>query len=90
MSESGVSAKRVGFGLAPNRRSPKRPSEPRPSGVHPEEGAVERKTRSYLGIRLGYAQSENREALGGPEGSSRRMSGCGVRLKSIRNFQSCR
>ena len=24
-------------GLARNRRSPKRPSEPRPSGVHPEE-----------------------------------------------------
>jgi len=27
--------------LARNRRSPKRPSEPRPSGTHPEEGAVE-------------------------------------------------
>jgi len=28
-----------GFGLclARNRRSPKRPSKPRPSGVHPEE-----------------------------------------------------
>jgi hypothetical protein len=37
VSESGVSAKRVGFGLAPNRRSPKRPSEPRPSGVQPEQ-----------------------------------------------------
>jgi len=27
--------------LARNRRSPKGPSEPRLSGVHPEEGAVE-------------------------------------------------
>ena len=40
------------YGLARNRRSPKRPSEPRPSGVHPEEGAVEKKTRSYR-IALG-------------------------------------
>jgi hypothetical protein len=32
------------YGLARNRRSPKRPSEPRPSGVHPEEGEVGRKT----------------------------------------------
>jgi hypothetical protein len=39
-SESAVSAKRVWFSLARNRRSPKRPSEPRPSGVHPEEGEV--------------------------------------------------
>ena len=31
----------VGVRLARNRRSPKRPSEPRPSGVHPEEGGVE-------------------------------------------------
>jgi len=36
--ESAVSAKLLlGYGLARNRRSPKRPSEPRPSGVHPEE-----------------------------------------------------
>ena len=28
------------YGLARNRRSPKRPSEPRPSGVHPEEAEV--------------------------------------------------
>jgi len=28
------------YGLARNRRSPKRPSEPRPSGVHPEEDEV--------------------------------------------------
>src|ERR1700730_505687 len=31
------------YGLARNRRSPKRPPEPRPSGVHPEEGEVEKK-----------------------------------------------
>jgi len=30
----------VGFGLARNRRGPKRLPEPRPSGVHPEEGVV--------------------------------------------------
>jgi hypothetical protein len=34
------------YGLARNRRSPKRPSEPRPSGVHPEEGEVGRRRRS--------------------------------------------
>lgn len=28
------------FGLARNRRGPKRLSEPQPSGVHPVEGAV--------------------------------------------------
>jgi len=28
------------YGLAGNRRSPKGPSEPRPSGVHPEEAEV--------------------------------------------------
>ena len=33
----------VGVGLARNRRGPKRPPEPRPSGVHPEEGVVEEK-----------------------------------------------
>ena len=37
MSESAVSAKPLlVYGLARNRRSPKRPSEPRPSGAHPE------------------------------------------------------
>ena len=40
MSESAVRAKRGWVGLARNRRGPKRPSEPRPSGVHPEEGAA--------------------------------------------------
>jgi len=34
--------------LARKRRSPKRPSEPRLSGVQPEEDAVGRKKRSYL------------------------------------------
>ena len=37
MSKRAVSAKRVGVSLARNRRSLKRPSETRPSGVHPEE-----------------------------------------------------
>ncbi len=36
----------VGVSLARNRRSPKLPSEPRPSGVHPEEDGVEMKMRS--------------------------------------------
>jgi hypothetical protein len=41
VSESVVRAKRgLGFGLARNRRGPKRPSEPRLRGVHPAEGAV--------------------------------------------------
>ena len=46
MRESAVSAKRGWVSLARNRRSPKRPSEPRPSGVHPEEGAVRERWRS--------------------------------------------
>ncbi len=42
MRESAVSAKLLFvFGLARNRRSPKRPSEPRPTGAHPEEDGVE-------------------------------------------------
>jgi hypothetical protein len=40
VSESAVSAKRVWVSLARNRRSPKRPSEPRLSGVHAEEDEV--------------------------------------------------
>ena len=41
MSESAVRDKALlVYGLARNRRSPKRPSEPRPSGVYPEEDAV--------------------------------------------------
>ena len=44
MSESAVSAKPLLlYGLARNRRSPKRPSEPRPSGVHPGEAEVGKK-----------------------------------------------
>ena len=54
MSESAVSAKPLlVYGLARNRRSPKRPSEPRPSGVHPEEDEVGEKMRSYLKSWLG-------------------------------------
>jgi len=38
VSESAASDKPLLlYGLARNRRSPKRPSEPRPSGVQPEE-----------------------------------------------------
>ncbi len=47
MSESAVRDKPLTvYGLARNRRSPKRPCEPRPSGGHPEEGEVERTLRS--------------------------------------------
>jgi hypothetical protein len=45
----------VGVSLARNRRSPKRPSEPRPSGVHPEEGEVKKRWRSLpFGIGKGF------------------------------------
>ena len=45
MSESAVRDKpALLYGLARDRRSPKRPSEPRPSGVHPEEAEVWKKT----------------------------------------------
>jgi hypothetical protein len=47
VSESAVSTKRSWVSLARNRRSPKRPSEPRPSGVHPEEDIVEKRQRSF-------------------------------------------
>ena len=53
MSESAVSAKRGGVSLARNRRSPKRPSEPRLSGVHPEEDEVGQNREAYLAIRSG-------------------------------------
>jgi hypothetical protein len=47
VSESAVSAKPLLlYGLARNRRSPKRPSEPRLSGVHAEEAEVEERRRS--------------------------------------------
>jgi hypothetical protein len=43
VSESAVRDKPLlVYGLARNRRSPKGPSEPRPSGVHPERGEVEK------------------------------------------------
>jgi hypothetical protein len=41
----------VGVSLARKRRSPKRPSEPRPSGVHPEEGTAEKDDTPCL-VRL--------------------------------------
>jgi hypothetical protein len=45
--ESAVSAKPLlVYGLARNRRSPKRPSEPRPSGVHLEEAQWKERRRS--------------------------------------------
>ena len=45
MSESAGSDKPLLFyGLARNRRRPKRPSEPRPSGVHPKESEVGKET----------------------------------------------
>jgi hypothetical protein len=47
VSESAVSDKPLLiYGLARNRRSPKRPSEPRPSGVRPEEAEVGKRRRS--------------------------------------------
>jgi len=47
--ESAASAKPLLVsGLARNRRSPKGPPEPRPSGVHPEEDAVERRCAAYI------------------------------------------
>ena len=52
MSESAVRDKPLlGYGLARNRRSPKCPPEPRPSGVHPEEGEVE---QGGVAFRLRY------------------------------------
>ena len=48
MSESAVSDKLLLlYGLARNRRSPKRPSEPRPSGAHPEQGEVRKDGAAY-------------------------------------------
>ena len=79
MSESAVSAKLLlVYGLARKRRSPKRPSEPRPSGTHPEEDTVERRQRSYrwfLLPRFSYDRVE-RFILGNPEvatGSIRKL-----------------
>ncbi len=48
MSESAVSAKPLLlYGLARNRRSPKRPCEPRLSGVHPRRTKRVKSKRSY-------------------------------------------
>ena len=48
MRESVVSAKPLLlYGLARNRRGPKRPPEPRTSGVHPERGRSGIKMRSH-------------------------------------------
>ena len=74
MSESAVSAKRVWGSLARNRRSPKRPSEPRPSGVHPEETewkklAKPSVSRRRIVVRIGIQHT------GGTRGNSQ----CSVR-----------
>ena len=44
----------VGVGLARNRRGPKRPSEPRLSGVHPEAGAVGEKELERPRLAAGW------------------------------------
>jgi hypothetical protein len=51
------------YGLARNRRSPKRPPEPRPSGVHPEEGAVEERRRSLPLEAIEGKDGANRERM---------------------------
>jgi len=52
VSESAVRDKPLlVYGLARNRRSPKRPSEPRPSGAHPEEDEVGKDGVAFL-LRL--------------------------------------
>src|SRR5690348_955727 len=43
----------VGVSLARNRRSPKRPSEPRPSAVRPVEDEVAQNREAYLATRGG-------------------------------------
>ncbi len=53
----------VGVSLARNRRSPKRPSEPRPSGVHPEEDAVEKDGVAFrwrIRMVVRYSESAHR------------------------------
>ena len=48
MSESAVSAKvLLVYALARNGRSPKRPSEPRPSCVHPEGAEVRKDSVAF-------------------------------------------
>ncbi len=61
MSESAVCDKPLlVYGLARNRRSPKRPSEPRPSGAHPEEAEVGRRWRSLHASALDQGDWSNR------------------------------
>jgi hypothetical protein len=52
----------VGVRLARNRRSPKRPSEPRPSGVHPEEDVVE---KDGVAFRLRLLEGLTMDGLAG-------------------------
>ena len=54
------------LGLAQNRRSPKRPSEPRPSGVHPEEVQWKKGAKPPR-VRLEGELSECLERNGGLE-----------------------
>ena len=65
MSESAVRAKPVlVYGLARNRRSLKRPSEPRPSGVHPEEAEVGKDGAAF---RFRLLEGLTRDGLVGEE-----------------------
>ena len=75
VSESAVSGKvLLGVSLARNRLSPKRPSEPRPSGVHPEEDVVEKRQRSFplendgwlLGMEVSTPEARTRISSGTP------------------------
>ena len=75
MSESAVRDKPpLLYGLARDRRSPKRPSEPRPSGVHPEEDVVEKRQRSFplendgwlLGMEVSTQEARTRISSGTP------------------------
>ena len=50
--------------MARNRRSPKRPSEPRLSGVHPEEGEV---GKDGVAFRLRLVEGLTMEGLSGEE-----------------------
>ncbi len=71
------SAKRVWVRLARNRRSPKRPSEPRPSGVHSKEVIVGKGGRSLpFGIAGGVRDElMKRELLKRGAGAETRIAG---------------
>ena len=58
----------VGFCLARNRRSPKRPPEPRLSGVHPNNAGVEEKKRSRLEVEGMFLGLDKRQAEGAKPG----------------------